>query len=178
MVQVIILGDSGVGKTSLMNQYVRLSSSNLLQRHARHHQEVLAYTESAGQQEVQRKLQSDHRCRLPDQGGPGRRQAGDDAGGCLAHWHAYFGLTLHSSGTLPAKSVSNRWALLFTAAQTAACSSTTSTIRRASIHWIAGGTSSWCRLAQWTRRASHSYVASCNIAGYVTDLAGRYRQQD
>jgi hypothetical protein len=68
--QVIILGDSGVGKTSLMNQYVCLECPD--RRCALIH----AVT---GQQKVQRKLQSDDRRRLPHKRGPRRRPTGDDA---------------------------------------------------------------------------------------------------
>ena len=41
---------------------------------------IEAYTNVAGQQEVQRKLQGDDRRRLPHQGSAGRRQAGYYAG--------------------------------------------------------------------------------------------------
>ena len=123
---------------------------------------VMAHT-PAGQQEVQRKLQGDEWCRLPHQGSAGRRQAGDDAGRwCMLQkeeWRA----DMRSYGTRPARSDSNLSASPSTAVPTAACSSTTSTNLRASTHWTAGGTSSWCRRAPWTRRASHSYVPTCEM---------------
>ena len=69
--QVIILGDSGVGKTSLMNQYVRLLRT-ALPEHAHTLDEYNeAHTYMTGQQEVQRKLQGDNRGRLPHKGGVG-----------------------------------------------------------------------------------------------------------
>lgn len=48
VLQVIILGDSGVGKTSLMNQYVCQNDAHL--------RKYLYLMQHPGQQEVQRKL--------------------------------------------------------------------------------------------------------------------------
>jgi GTPase SAR1 family protein len=72
--QVIILGDSGVGKTSLMNQYVRSSSTRALFEYAHAVRgERRAHTYITGQQEVQRKLQGNNRRRFPYQGSLGGR---------------------------------------------------------------------------------------------------------
>jgi GTPase SAR1 family protein len=72
--QVIILGDSGVGKTSLMNQYVRPSSMRAPFEQLRTAIELHpAHTYMTGQQEVQRKLQGNNRRRFPNQGGVGGR---------------------------------------------------------------------------------------------------------
>ena len=66
-----------------MNQYVRLRD---LQQSARDQiARVLLTSIAPGQQEVQRQLQSDDRRRLLDQGGPGRRPAGDHAGQTSNH---------------------------------------------------------------------------------------------
>jgi len=75
---VIILGDSGVGKTSLMNQYVRdihhptASSTRSIP--------LTTYLRLAGQQEIQCQLQGDNWSRFSDKGGSGGRPTGDDAG--------------------------------------------------------------------------------------------------
>lgn len=66
--QVIILGDSGVGKTSLMNQYVCMLSNppgkKKLVARLRVDRTRLdsLYLRHTGQQEVQHKLQSHHWC--------------------------------------------------------------------------------------------------------------------
>lgn len=64
--QVIILGDSGVGKTSLMNQYVCLNPDNIQTC------PDLTRSTSLGQQEVFHLIQSHHRRRFPHQGSDGR----------------------------------------------------------------------------------------------------------
>jgi Ras-related protein Rab-7A len=77
--QVIILGDSGVGKTSLMNQYVRRQplSSRMFCLHVLG---LLIYKVSVGQKEVQRQLQGDNRGRFSYKGGTSWRSFGDHAG--------------------------------------------------------------------------------------------------
>jgi len=57
LLKVIILGDSGVGKTSLMNQYVRLQPTV----HAPDANVLTSLSCALGQQEVQCELQSNNR---------------------------------------------------------------------------------------------------------------------
>lgn len=69
--QVIILGDSGVGKTSLMNQYVRWIPTECLSIAT--YTLILETDTGLGQQEIQCKLQGDHWGGFLDKGGPSRR---------------------------------------------------------------------------------------------------------
>jgi hypothetical protein len=85
---------------------------------------------------------------------------------------------MSSSGTQPARSDSSHSAWPSTAAPTAACWCTTSTTQRASTPWTAGGTSFWCRPAQWTLRAFPSYVELEITWWWALTVSGRYRQQD
>ena len=86
LLKVIILGDSGVGKTSLMNQYVNKKFSNQCAPSPPPRPPAAARPASwarrsdrcACRAAVQ--VQGHHRRRLPDQGGDGRRQAGHHAG--------------------------------------------------------------------------------------------------
>lgn len=128
--QVIILGDSGVGKTSLMNQYVR-GHLSLLVPGPRSQSDRVATDPSVslfpsrpGQQKVQRELQGDDRGRFLDAGGAGRRPAGHDAGARPPSYNRLFPANVAgaaSSGTRPGRNASSRWAWLSTAGPTAAC---------------------------------------------------------
>ncbi len=80
--QVIILGDSGVGKTSLMNQYVCRKGSMPLRRRVGGLNIII----KSGQQEVQRKLQGNNWGGLLDEGGVGGRSISHNAGMGTENW--------------------------------------------------------------------------------------------
>ncbi|KAB8360700.1 hypothetical protein FH972_024437 [Carpinus fangiana] len=76
LLKIIILGDSGVGKTSLMNQYVCACLPRL---HLSKSPAQVTDSRLAGQQEIQRQLQGHYRSRFPHQGDCRGRSRCDDA---------------------------------------------------------------------------------------------------
>ena len=143
LLKVIILGDSGVGKTSLMNQYVNKKFSNQCAPSQPPHRPPPPPRRSWYRRSDRRarraavQVQGHHRRRLPDQGGHGQRQAGNDAGApppppaLLLTLRAPCSRALppspRRSGTLRGRSASRAWVSPSTAAPTHACSSSTST---------------------------------------------------
>ena len=135
--QVIILGDSGVGKTSLMNQYVQLPPRRLRIQHTDSYSQVnkkfsASYKATIGADFLTKEVLVEDRLVT--------MQVRPSPPTPLSVPFTY--TFLLSSGTRPAKNAFNPSAWPSTAAPTAASSSTTSITRRASIRWIVGETSS------------------------------------
>jgi hypothetical protein len=184
LLKVIILGDSGVGKTSLMNQYVHKRFSNQYKGTRRRHADVCAAGRRRPSDVFSRACSHDRR-RLPHQGGYDRRQArhaanmGHGRPGALpevrplesasaaAHWPSPSRSDARAASLTPASAhvracAAAALAWPFTAAPTRASSCTTSpTPSRLKI--------SRCARPQWPPRrpAAHSLAPRTELDGRV-----------